>query len=123
MRIPEGILSEGRGGAADGRPLRGTGVDADADASLHAFVHHTLDEVDVVGGGSGPVRGTLDIDPEHAELGSGAQTLLRSGGLVLGGKGNTTTGQVVNGSIHLTSRVAAFVARENVTIHIAHSAY
>ncbi len=85
MGVPQRQIAELRRAAHDGIPLAGAGVDAQRDASLLALVHHALEEVDVVGGGGGPVLGALHVEPQHAVLGA-------------------VVGKVVDGVVHLVRK-------------------
>merc|ERR1719261_996284 len=70
VRVPQWIAGEFRGTTSDGIPLTSGGVNTDRYTLTNTFIHHILNEVDIVAGRRGPVLSTFDINPQHAISGA-----------------------------------------------------
>jgi hypothetical protein len=124
VRVPEIVGRELGRSTTDRVPLTGRGVDAEMNALAQTLIHHALDEVHVALWRGGPVLGSLHIDPEHAHSGTeGAVVVGHQGLLVLAVVAEDLEAmglQRVQSVIHLLGGISTRVARENVTIHMAH---
>lgn len=101
MSIPERERRSSSERTHDGSPLRGRSVDSEMNAERLSSLDHRVEE-SAVGGLVRPVLSSLNVKPEHTNVG-------------------TSRAQVVDGSLNLASSVSAARAGEDVSIDVGHA--